>query len=161
LIVVADTSPILNLARIGRLSLLGSLYGQVLVPPAVLEELRIKQESEPAIDIASIPWLTAAAPIDQGRVHELQAHLDSGEAEAIVLALERHADLLIVDERRGRRIAAAAGLQITGLLGVLAEAKISGALSSVKPVLDDLIRDAHFWIGQELYTAVLTELGEA
>jgi predicted nucleic acid-binding protein len=101
-----------------------------------------------------------AAPIDQYLVRELQAQLDFGEAEAIVLAQERHADLLIVEERRGRRIAAAAGLGITGLLGVLAEAKARGIIHTVKPVLDELIRNAHFWIGEELYDAVLSELGE-
>ena len=95
------------------------------------------------------------------RVHELSAEIDLGEAEAIVLALERRADLLLVDERRGRRIAAKLGLRATGLLGTLAEAKRRGLVARVKPLLDDLRLRAGFWIGEDLYAEVLTALDEA
>lgn len=117
MIVVSDTPPILNLARIGRLELLASLYKQVLIPPAVHSEL-IASHLTPAMDLACKSWLTIATPKDEKRVRDLRDELDPGEAEAIVLALEREAELLLVDERRGRRIAAALGLPITGLLGV-------------------------------------------
>jgi predicted nucleic acid-binding protein len=161
LIVVSDTSPILNLARIGRLEFLASLYGQVLIPPAVSAELAARTDVVPAIDVDCISWLIVAIPKDQNRVQELLKNLDAGEAEAIVLAVEHRAELLLVDERRGRRTAEAAGLRITGLLGVLADAKRAGLIELVKPVLDDLIGNARFWIGHDLYREVLTELGEA
>jgi predicted nucleic acid-binding protein len=94
-------------------------------------------------------------------VQELRENLDPGEAEAIVLAIERGADLLLVDERRGRRTAAAAGLTVIGLLGVVILAKRSGLIDFAKPVLDELIQIARFWVGPELYAEVLSELGEA
>lgn len=94
-------------------------------------------------------------------MQELRKHLDPGEAEAIVLAVERRADLLLVDERRGRRTARAAGLTVTGLLGVVARAKRSGLIELGKPVVDELIQIARFWIGSDLYAEVLAELGEA
>jgi predicted nucleic acid-binding protein len=122
LIVVSDTSPVLNLARIGRLELLPLLYNQVLIPPAVYEDLtRSKRDLPPAIDLASAVWLIVAAAKDQNQVQELRQELDLGEAEAIVLAIKRGADVLLMDERRGRRTAAAAGLTVTGLLGVVAK----------------------------------------
>jgi len=162
LIVVSDTSPVLNLARIGRLELLALLYRQVLIPSAVYDELTAYKSGLPgAIDLASRPWLVVASANDRKRVQEFREDLDRGEAEAIVLAIERRADLLLVDERRGRRIATVAGLTATGLLGVLVRAKRAGLIDLGKPVLDELIRTARFWIGPDLYAEVLTELGES
>lgn len=162
MIVVSDTSPVLNLARIGRLELLPLLYGEVLIPLAVFLELtNSKQDLPPAIDLASLPWLIVTAAKDQNHVQELRQDLDPGEAEAIVLAIERKASILLVDERRGRRTATAAGLTVTGLLGVVARAKQAGLIISAKPVLDELIQIARFWIGPELYAEVLAALEEA
>ena len=162
MIVVSDTSPVLNLARIDRLELLPALYQQVIIPSAVYNELIASKRDLPAaIDLATEPWLTVATPKDEARVLKLREDLDPGEAEAIVLAIERHAGLLLVDERRARRIATAAGLAVTGLLGVLARAKRAGVIPFAKPLLDELIDSAHFWIGAELYREVLTELGES
>jgi predicted nucleic acid-binding protein len=161
LIVVSDTSPVLNLALIGRLDLLQLLYHQVLIPTAVYRELTIsKMDLPPAIDLATMPWLIVAAAKDQDRVQELREELDPGEAEAIVLAIERRAGLLLVDERRGRRTATAAGLTVTGLLGVVARAKQTGLINLAKPVLDELIHVARFWIGPELYAEALAALDE-
>jgi predicted nucleic acid-binding protein len=161
LIVVSDTSPVLNLARIGRLDLLALLYRRVIMPSAVFEELiRSRSDLPPAIDLASQPWLTVAAANDRNRVQELLEYLDPGEAEAIVLAIELRADLLLVDERRGRRVASEAGLAITGLLGIIASAKRAGLVELAKPLLDELIHGARFWIGPDLYAEVLSELGE-
>jgi uncharacterized protein len=127
----------------------------------VFEELTAsKRDLPPAIDFASEPWLIVASANDRQRVQALRENLDPGEAEAIVLAIEHGADLLLVDERRGRRAAAAAGLTVTGLLGVVATAKRAGLIALGKPVLDDLIQIARFWIGPDLYAEVLAELGE-
>jgi predicted nucleic acid-binding protein len=152
---------VLNLARIGRLELLPLLYQQVVIPTAVYAELTDPQCGlPPAIDLGSAPGLTVAMPKDQGRVRALREDLDLGEAEAIVLATECHADLLLVDERRGRRIAATLGPTVTGLLGVLADAKKAGFIERAKPVLDQLIQEARFWIGPDLYSEFLAGLDE-
>jgi predicted nucleic acid-binding protein len=73
--------------------------------------------------------------------------------------LSRSADILLIDERRGRRIAAGLGLRVLGLLGLLAEAKHRGSLHDCKPVLDQLIM-AGFWIGKDLYKKFLNEMDE-
>src|ERR1022692_1502252 len=140
---------------------LRSLYRQVLIPSAVYRELTDSKRDLPrAIDLASIPWLIVVAAANHKRVRELRGILDPGEAEAIVVAIEHRADVLLVDERRGRRTAPAAGLTGTGLIGVVAQGKRVGLLDLAKPVLDELVHTARFWIGPELYSEVLAELGE-
>jgi predicted nucleic acid-binding protein len=162
LIVVSDTSPILNLARIDRLDLLRLLYPQVLIPKAVYDELTdAKRDLPSAADLASLSWLQVVAAVDQSRVQELMENLDAGEAEAIVLAIDLRAGLLLIDERRGRRKATAAGLRVMGLIGIVAQAKQAGLIDLAKPVIDALIRVARFWIGPDLCAEVLAELDEA
>jgi predicted nucleic acid-binding protein len=78
----------------------------------------------------------------------------------VVSDTERRADLVLVDERRGRKTATAAGLTVTGLLGVVARAKQAGLIELAKPVLDELIQVARFWIGPDLYAEVPADLGE-
>jgi predicted nucleic acid-binding protein len=143
---VSDTSPVLNLSRIGQLDLLRLLYDRVAIPPAVNAEL-----IRSGVDVSPLTWLSVANAKDRNRVSQFQRDLDAGEAEAIVLALECRADPLLMDERRGRRMATEAGIRVTGLLGILAKAKEGGLISRVKPALDDLIPVARFWIGPKLY----------
>ena len=161
MIVVSDTSPVLNLARVRRLDLLPSLYHQVFIPPAVSTELgsRNSQTSQ-FIHAALGSWLLVASPENHELVAKLRNNLDAGEAEAIVLAVERQASLLLLDERLGRRAARTFGLRITGLIGVLVDTKQARLIDQVKPVLDELIAEAHFWIGTALYQEILAKLDE-
>jgi predicted nucleic acid-binding protein len=90
----------------------------------------------------------------------LSSELDPGEAEAIVLALEIKAEQVLIDERRGRMIAARLNLHYTGILGILVEAKSQGFIYTVKPLLDDLINKAGFWVAEPLYKSVLRLVNE-
>lgn len=161
MIVVSDTSPILNLGRIGRLDLLPALFTDVVVPMAVYAELTAFRDDLPRdLDLAAIEWMKVAVPTDWGRVERLSEGLDPGEAEAIALALEHGADLLLIDERRGRRVATESGIRVSGLLGIIVRAKREGLIDLARPLLDDLIGTARFWIGPTLYARVLAELDE-
>ena len=161
MIVVSDTSPIVNFACIRRLDLLRSLYDRVLIPPSVRRELTgANQDARGLIELALNSWMSVEAPKDQQLVLQLCSKLDAGEAEAIVLALEQQAGLLLIDEKLGREAAKSFGLHITGLLGVLVEARKAHLIDRVKPVLDQLMSEARFWIAPDLYREVLITVRE-
>lgn len=165
MIVVSDTSPITNLAAIGQLDLLRHLYGSIVIPEAVYNEMVAAGKPVPgAIEVQTLSWIQVQNIDDTQRVVALQAsqdNIDLGEAEAIALALELNAELLLMDERRGRALAQNCGLNVTGLLGVLLQAKRKGLISLVKPVIDELIEIADFRLNNQLYMTVLESVGES
>jgi predicted nucleic acid-binding protein len=160
-IVVCDSSPIIGLSAVGKLSLLQQLYGKILIPGSVAREIAAGGSGQPgADDLQASDWITIQTVGDSVLLRALDGELDRGEAEAIALAVEVRAELLLVDERRARRVAARLGLGIVGVLGVLVEAKGRGLLSEVRPVLDDLVTQAGFRIRGGLYDLVLRAAGE-
>ncbi len=159
MIVVSDASPLLNLAIIGHLDLLSKLYGEVIVPPAVHDEATVVGIPG-ASDVRAAPWLIIKQVENRPLVTAIRLQIDRGEAEAIALALEIEADLLLVDERKARAVATRFGLRFTGLLGILIEAKQKGHISAVKPIIDRLRTEANFWISQILYDQVLQAANE-
>ena len=153
MIVVADTSAISNLMAIGRESILRDLFGQVLIPPAVERELLDWHRDLPA-------FLAVERPGDTEAVSRLSMTLDPGESEAIALAVQLRAALLLIDERKGRSTANGLGLKTTGLLGVLLEAKAVGLLEHVTPLLDALISTAEFHVSAGVRAEFLRLAGE-
>jgi predicted nucleic acid-binding protein len=97
-IVVGDSSPVMNLAAIGRLVLLERLYGHVFIPGAVFHEIAVLGAGKPSSsEVSSYGWIETVAVVDRALITRLIALLDSGEAEAIACAVERSADLLLID----------------------------------------------------------------
>lgn len=161
MIVVCNTSPIIALACAGQLDLLRAVYAQIIVPDAVFEEITVAGAGEPgASEIAAASWIKRQSARNAPLVTALRLDLDAGEAEAIALAIENNADLILLDERIGRRAAQRLGLTVVGTLGVLIAAKDRGLLAAVRPVLDALCVDAGFWIADELYNAVVKAANE-
>ena len=160
MIVVSNTSPISNLAAIGQLELLQQLYGNIIIPPAVYQELINSGDADPAtLAVQTLDWIQTQPVSDRVLLETLQTNLDPGEAEAITLAVEINAERLIIDERRGRNEAIQLGLQVTGILGIALAAKQEGLIPLVQPILDDL-RANTFWIRDALYAEVLRLAGE-
>ena len=121
MLVVSDTLPILNLAAVGRADLLASLYGELVVLPAVGRELADLPRREPRFAAAApLPPFVRVEPIPSSAVNvgallaELALELHPGEAEALTLATARRADLLLVDELAARRLAQRRGVPRTG-----------------------------------------------
>jgi len=160
-IVVSNSSPIMNLAVVGQLQILKQLYGKVCIPETVWQELSaIGSEQAWATEMQTSSWLEKRSVSDRSLVDLLMLELDSGESEAIALAIEIKADLLLLDERQARKVAYRLGLKFIGLLGVLVEAKRKGFIAAAKPIVDDMIVQAGFWVGTSLYNRVLREVGE-
>lgn len=158
---VCDSSSLINLARIGALGLLREVFGEVWIPRGVWEEVVVQGGNRPgALEIETSSWIRVQDVSGAALVDALRLDLDRGESEAIVLALEIQADLLVIDERLGRAFAESMGLRCTGLLGVLLVAKQKGLIDSVKPYLDALRQQAGFWISDALYMQVLEDAGE-
>lgn len=159
MIVVSDTSPITNLAAIGQLDLLRQIYGLVVIPEAVFQELTAAGGNHPGAIAQQLDWVETRAVSNRILVSALQVELDEGEAEAIALAQELAADLLLIDEHLGRVVATRLGVRIIGLLGVLIEAKHRGLVQEVKPLVDTLM-NLGFHVKQDLYRRVLQATGE-
>jgi predicted nucleic acid-binding protein len=163
-IIVSDTSPITNLAAIGQLDLLRQLYSRVIIPEAVYNEMvHINKIVPGAVKVKTLSWIQTQTVINSLQVTEIQENNQSihlGEAEAIILSLEMKADLLLMDERRGRIVATNYGINITGLLGVLIQAKKQGLIPAIKPLIDQLITQANFRVNPQLYTVVLQASNE-
>lgn len=156
MIVVSDTSAITNLAAVGHLNLLHQLYGNIIIPQAVYNEMASLGYTVPGtIEVQTLPWIQTQQVLNLTLVKELQTELDEGESEAIALAIELVADLLLIDDYAGRIAASRFGLNLTGILGVLLVAKRRELIPDVKSVMDNLISQAGFRISNKLYGDVL------
>lgn len=153
MIVVSDTSPVTNLLQIGDLDLLKRLFGEIVIPEEVYAEL-CEIEDHAAIP-SKIEWIKIVNPTDPTIKIELSKKLDKGEAEAIALAIELQADYLLMDETKGRAIAENYNIKVTGILGILLQAKQKGFIAEVKPHLQKLVNEAGFWLNPKLIEKIL------
>ena len=152
MIIVGDSSVLIALAQVGKLDLLRQLYGSVTVPAAVWVEVFDRRPS-------LVPAWVRCQTVPLAWLDRVEAQLDLGEREAIALACELRADLLLIDERRGRVAAVGLGLTITGLVGVLLAAKQRGLLPTVAPIIREL-RTGQFWMSDQLVRLALERAGE-
>ena len=158
MIVVSNTSPITNLATICRLDLLVQLYGQLFVPAAVKRELdAVPWQAE---IVSATTWMQFRDVANRSLVDSLHLELDPGECEAIALAVEMRADLVLLDDKIARAIARHLKLRYIGLCGVLIAAKRAGFIGAVAPILDELRTKAGFWISPPLHARILVEAVE-
>jgi hypothetical protein len=161
MIVVSNTSPLTNLAAIGQLELLPTLFKQIHIPGSVWEELHAGGVAWPghaAVDTAN--WVVRDRVKEGPLLKDLLSDLGPGEAEAIVLALDLKADLVLLDEKEGRRKAGRVGLRVMGVGGVLLAAKAQHHLPLIRPCLDALREAAGFYLSSPVFHALLVAAGE-
>jgi predicted nucleic acid-binding protein len=153
MIVVSDTSPLTALLTVEQAELLLQLFGEVVIPEAVYTELLRCHSNLPS-------WLRVQALREPTQALTYASSVDRGEAEAIALAHELKADLLLMDERKGRRLAREHGVPVMGLLGVILLAKRRGFIDSARALLTRLEKEAGVYLGEQLKTDALKTIGE-
>ena len=161
MIVVADTSPITALLHLNQLRLLNVLYGQVFIPSTVAAELNTLISfgyDVSFLEQQNIYIICKATDIKF--TEDLSEHLDAGEAEAIALAKELKAELLLIDEKIGTQYAIAEGISCKGVAGILIEGKNKGLIPALKPLLDDLVINLKFRLSDKIYKLALEKANE-
>jgi predicted nucleic acid-binding protein len=153
MIIVCDASPLIALSLCDKLELLDILFKEVLIPEMVYKE--VSREGKPESGkIAAWAQGKVQKAEKQPLFQVVNLSLDAGESEAISLYWEKSADFLLIDEQRGRRIAAQSGIKIIGTLGILLLAKEKGLVNAVKPFLDQLW-ESPIRISDTLYQDIL------
>lgn len=154
--VIVNATPLINFASINRLDILKSLFGKIIVPSQVWDEVVTKaSEYETSKVIESADFITIKNVKDKILYKTLLMDINKGEAEAIVLALEIKASLVVLDEKEARDFAEYYGLNFTGTVGCLLKAKQKGIIKNLKSVLDDIITKGNFWLSDDVYKKVL------
>ena len=150
MVIVSNTSPVVNLYVIEQLELLKVLFKEIIIPEAVYNEIVIYGHGKPGSkELGDIEWIKTRKVKDRNLVKALSNELDKGEAESIALAVESKADLLLLDEKIGRKVASRFSLNYIGLLGVIMMGKNKGIIHEVEPLLNKLTVEAGFWIAPD------------
>jgi len=155
--VVANTTPLISLASIGKLELLKDIFGEIIVADAVYNEIKAKQGygyKEIDTDFIRVQSIKGIAYRDF-----LLTQLDLGETETIILAKEIDADFVIIDENIAYKIAKSSELNVVRTLSILLRAKEKGLIPALKPLLDEMILKGR-WYSQRVYKTILEQAGE-
>jgi predicted nucleic acid-binding protein len=160
-IVISNASPIINLAIIGRLGLLKKFWGRIFIPEAVWKEVVIDgEDKDEVVEIKKADWIVVEKVKDQNLTLLLMQNLDKGESETIALAIEKNADIILLDETDAREAADIYKIEKTGVLGILLLAKLKNEIPSLKQEIEKLKIKANFRLKDSLIQSVLKDAGE-
>ncbi len=162
MIVVSDATPVISLLKINQLNLLQGLFGEVLIPQAVYDELTLNPKFEKeAVQVKECGFITKVEVGQESSVSLFQrtTGLDRGESEAIVYTDNKGAGLILMDEAKGRKVAKHMGLNVMGTLGVLLAAFEQGLLDK-KEIFSslDILRNNGRHISESLYAQLIERI---
>lgn len=156
---VCDATVLITLARVERLHLLRQAFQRLVIPEAVYEEVVVRGANRSgAEEVENADWIRVCAIKERQRAEELRRFLGKGESEAIILAHEVSASLVLLDDHKARTLAQQEGLTVVGTLGVLKDLRERGGLDALQPLFDDL-RSVGSYMGEE-YDEMLRQVGE-
>lgn len=157
--VIVNSTPLIVLCGIGKLNILKEMYGEIIIPSAVFREVTAKEDSVCAQIRSAGEWMRVEQIKDCSEKKMYKAKLHDGEVEVMILAQERNADLVILDDNAAKKTAKYLGLTVTGTLGVLVKAKNQGIIGRVSPFLCEMRKNG-FYISSEVERMVLEQAGE-
>lgn len=158
--IVVNSTPLIALCSIGRLDLLEKVYGRILIPQAVYDEVTEKDDAAGRQIEQRPDWIEVVQISDRSQKQMYRARLHDGEVEVMILAQEAPvADLVIIDDNAAKKTAKFLGLRVTGTLGALIRAKRMGYISSVAAVIDELCKNG-FYVDDAVRAMVLEGAGE-
>lgn len=153
--IIVNSTPIIALKNTGYLWILKELFGEVIIPDAVYDEVNHKTKLIGDGD----DWIIVRSVSDQSDRKMYKAKLHAGEVEVMILAREIDADMVIIDDNEAKKTAKYLGLDVTGTLGVILVAKSRAIITEVAPVIQCLVDDG-FYVSDELIRKVLSAAGE-
>lgn len=146
ILIISDTSCLIALDRIDKLNLLKELFQQIVTTREVKEEFG-----------KALPeWIQIVGVQNTAKLQELEIVLDKGEASTIALALETEKSILIIDEKKGRKVARSLKIEIIGTLKVIQMAKQKGIIKSAQPMIEAL-QKAGFRFSQKIIKILLND----
>ena len=141
--VVADSTCLIGLSKIGHLEILRHLFG----PPAVFREVVVSGSDRPgAAEVDLAEWIQTCRVADQLAVNTLRLNLGAGESEAIVLASEQSADFIIIDDWQARQVAFGLSLPVIGTVAVLAKAEEKGLIGDLASTIEGLRKSGFYFL---------------
>lgn len=158
--VVVNTTPLIALSHVGKLSMLKELYGEIIIPEAVYRELSVKVDSvcKRMVD-GALDWIRVEKIQNQMAKSMYKTQLHDGEVEVMILSKEIGADLVIIDDANAKKHAKYLELPVTGTLGVLIKVKQTGYIEKLKPILYQMIEHG-IYISNSLVELCLRQVGE-
>lgn len=158
--VIVNTTPLIALSHVGQLNLLKELYGEIIIPQAVYEEVSVKVDSVCKKEVdSSLDWIRVEKISNQMAKDMYKTQLHEGEVEVMILAKEVAADVVIIDDANAKKYAKYLKLPVTGTLGVLLRSKQRGYVDKLEPVLRQMVEKG-IYISQSLIELCLKQAGE-
>lgn len=156
-LVIANATPIISLSSVKQSFIFQALFQRIAIPRAVDDEL--KATEKPGADFSDNDWVDVITVKNRALVQALEKDLDKGESEVIALGKELNADVVIIDESIGYRIAMHLDLPVVRTLSILATAKSRGIIANISPILKEMIQKGR-WYSNDVVTQFLNSVGE-
>ncbi len=157
--VISNSTPLIILGNIDKLFILKELYKEIIIPKAVFDELKAKEDKAKQQMIQNLEWIKVFEVKNKENRRIYQSKLHDGEVEVMILAQEISSDLLIIDDNAAKKTAKFLGFNVTGTLGVLLKAKSQGIVINVKIILEEMLKKG-FYISENIIKLVLKSANE-